>query len=70
MTDPTHETDDPGTRRTRSVVAAELADVERHLREVPPHSGGGLERLAARRSELQRELTAFTVHPDVTRRTP
>lgn len=56
--------DGPGTaasgeepRRTRAVVAAELADVERYLREVPPHAGGGRELLERRRVALQRELT-------------
>jgi hypothetical protein len=38
-------------------VAAQLADVERHLLDVPPHSGGGRHALEARRAELQRELS-------------
>ncbi|MEX1178540.1 MAG: hypothetical protein WEB09_08765 [Nitriliruptor sp.] len=46
-------------RRTRAAVAAELADVERYLTEVPPHSGGGREHLASRRAALQRELAAL-----------
>jgi hypothetical protein len=44
-------------RRTVARVAAELADVERHLRDVPPHSGGGRHDLEARRAALQRELS-------------
>ncbi|WP_052666913.1 hypothetical protein [Nitriliruptor alkaliphilus] len=46
-------------RRTLTVVAAELADVERYLTEVPPHSGGGRATLERRRAILQRELTAL-----------
>jgi hypothetical protein len=38
-------------------VAAQLADVERHLLDVPPHSGGGRHALEARRAALQRELS-------------
>lgn len=45
-------------RRTRTVVAAELADVERYLDEVPPHASGGREVLERRRAALQRELDA------------
>lgn len=45
-------------RRTRAVVAAELADVERYLAEVPPHAGGGRDVLERRRAALQRELAA------------
>jgi hypothetical protein len=41
------------------VVATELADVERYLREVPPHQGGGREVLERRRAALQRELTGL-----------
>ncbi|MEX1163360.1 MAG: hypothetical protein WEB03_07250 [Nitriliruptor sp.] len=41
-------------------MAAELADVERYLVEVPPHSGGGRDQLAARRAALQRELAALS----------
>jgi hypothetical protein len=44
-------------RRTVTRIAAELADVERHLRDVPPHSGGGRHVLEARRAALQRELS-------------
>jgi hypothetical protein len=44
-------------RRTVARIAAELADVERHLRDVPPHSGGGRHALEARRAALQRELS-------------
>jgi hypothetical protein len=55
---PAHDDDGP-PRRTRAVVAAELADVERYLREVPPHQGGGRDVLERRRAALQRELTAL-----------
>lgn len=50
-------------RRTRAVVAAELADVERYLREVPPHAGGGRHALEQRRVALQRELAALRSGP-------
>jgi hypothetical protein len=42
--------------RTEAVVLAELRDVERHLREVPPHHSGGGDDLAARADTLRREL--------------
>ncbi len=41
------------------MVAAELADLERYLRDVPPHQSGGREALERRRATLQRELAAF-----------
>jgi hypothetical protein len=44
--------------RTPAVVASELADVERYLREVPPHQSGGRDALERRRATLQRELRA------------
>jgi hypothetical protein len=50
-------------RRSRAAVAAELADLERHLREVPPHSGGGREQLESRRAALQRELAGLRADP-------
>lgn len=40
-------------------VAAELADVERHLRESPPHSSGDRAALEQRRRALQRELAGL-----------
>lgn len=46
--------------RSRAVVAAELADVERYLREVPPHQSGGRDVLERRRAALQRELAALS----------
>jgi hypothetical protein len=56
--DPAASGSAPGRpRRTVARIAAELADVERHLRDVPPHSGGGRHALEARRAALQRELT-------------
>lgn len=43
--------------RTVTAIAAELADVERYLRETPPHNDrGGRDRLVERRARLQREL--------------
>ncbi|MTV24193.1 hypothetical protein FTX61_01970 [Nitriliruptoraceae bacterium ZYF776] len=45
--------------RSAAAVQAELADVERYLRETPPHSGSGVRaQLEARRQALQRELAA------------
>jgi hypothetical protein len=46
-------------RRTRADVAAELADVERYLLDVPPHQGGGRDVLERRRAALQRELASL-----------
>ena len=43
--------------RTEATVLRELAEVERHLREVPPHHGGGRADLAARADALRRELS-------------
>jgi hypothetical protein len=51
--------DDDRPRRTRAVVAAELADVERYLTEVPPHQSGGRDALERRRAALQRELATL-----------
>lgn len=49
-----------GGDRSEATVLAELRDVERHLRELPPHSGAtGRDDLAARRERLQRELAAL-----------
>lgn len=48
--------DRPPTR-DRATVSRELAEVERYLRDTPPHSGSGhREALAAKRTALQREL--------------
>lgn len=43
--------------RTEARVRTELAEVERHMAEVPPHHGGGRSDLAARADALRRELT-------------
>lgn len=59
MNRPTTDPSGPGPERSITTVAAELADVERYLTEVPPHSGGGREHLAQRREALQRELSAL-----------
>ncbi len=49
-----------GAPRHRSIatITAELAEVERHLREVPPHHGGGAGDLRSRADGLRRELAA------------
>jgi hypothetical protein len=45
--------------RSPATVAAELADLDRYLRETPPHNDGGVRgRLEQRRTTLQRELAA------------
>ena len=44
--------------RTPATIAADLAEVERYLVDVPPHNDGGRDRLEARRAALQRELAA------------
>jgi hypothetical protein len=45
--------------RSPATIAAELADLERYLRETPPHNEGGVRgRLEQRRTTLQRELAA------------
>ena len=44
--------------RPVATILAEIADVERHLREVPPHHGGGASDLAARADARRRELAA------------
>lgn len=47
----------PEDDRTEATIRAELGDVERFLRELPPHSSAsGREDLTARRERLQREL--------------
>lgn len=53
-----------GPPRTRAVVAAELADVERYLAEIPPHAGGGRDAMERRRAALQRELAALRPRTD------
>ncbi len=42
--------------RSIAVILGELREVERHLREVPPHHGGGAADLSARADALRREL--------------
>lgn len=49
-----HERDRP--HRDVGVIRRELAEVERHLREVPPHHGGGSADLQQRADALRREL--------------
>jgi hypothetical protein len=56
--------DDGPRRRTRAVVAAELADLERYLTEVPPHQSGGRDTLERRRAALQRELAGLRREAD------
>ena len=41
-----------------AVISAELAEVERHLVDIPPHHGGGRADLSARADALRRELAA------------
>ena len=49
----------PSGRQHRSIAAirGELGEVERHLREVPPHHGGGRADLQDRADALRRELS-------------
>ena len=57
--DQQHQPDGPADgaqHRAIATIRGELADVERHLREVPPHHGGGAAGLAARADALRREL--------------
>lgn len=42
--------------RSIAVITAELREVQRHLRDVPPHHGGGRAELEARADALRREL--------------
>lgn len=42
--------------RSIAVISEELREVEHHLREVPPHHGGGAADLSARADALRREL--------------
>ena len=50
--------DHRGLREHRPIVVilGELREVERHLREVPPHHGGGAGDLSDRADALRREL--------------
>ncbi len=42
---------------TEAEIAERLREVDRHLREVPPHHGGGLhDGLQRQKAELQRQL--------------
>jgi hypothetical protein len=50
------------TERSPAVVAAELAEVRRHLEESPPHHGGGRAQLEERRRRIERELAALRGH--------
>lgn len=46
----------PPAQRDVAEILDELREVERHLREVPPHHGGGAADLSARADALRREL--------------
>lgn len=46
----------PHEQRDEATVLAELAEVERHLREVPPHHGGGTLPLRDQADRLRHEL--------------
>jgi hypothetical protein len=46
--------------RSPAVVAAELAELRRHLSEMPPHHGGGRAALEDRVRRLERELARAT----------
>lgn len=50
--------DDARRHRPIPTITAELAEVERHLREVPPHHGGGAGDLRSRADGLRRELAS------------
>lgn len=50
--------------RSPAVVAAELAEVRRHLETSPPHHGGGRAPLDEHRRRLERELAALRAHDD------
>lgn len=43
-------------RRTEDTIAAELAELRRHLEEAPPHHAGGQAALEDRVRRLEREL--------------
>lgn len=47
---------EPLTPAEKARLRERLADVERHLREMPPHGGAAREELEATRRELQRRL--------------
>lgn len=50
----------PDQERGRGVVAAELAELRRHLVDVPPHHGGGTRgALEERIRRLEAELAAL-----------
>ncbi len=53
----------PPPERTIAVVAAELAELRRHLEESPPHHGGGRARLEEQRQRLERELARLRDRP-------
>ena len=53
----------PPPERTIAVVAAELAELRRHLEESPPHHGGGRAQLEAQRQRLERELARLRDRP-------
>lgn len=47
---------DEPRERSPATIAAELAELRRHLREMPPHHGGGGRALEDRVRRLEREL--------------
>ncbi len=47
-----------GDRRTEATIAAELAELRRHLEQAPPHHGGGRAESEDRVRQLERELAA------------
>jgi hypothetical protein len=46
----------PRDHRTEATIAAELAELRRHLEEAPPHHAGGRRALEDRIRRLEREL--------------
>lgn len=44
--------------RTEATIAAELAELRRHLEQAPPHHAGGRSALEDRVRRLERELAA------------
>lgn len=54
----------PQQQRDEATVLAELAEVERHLREVPPHHGGGTASLRDQADRLRRELARLRATRD------
>lgn len=45
---------------TEAQIAERLREVDRHLREVPPHHGGGLhDGLQRQKADLERQLNAL-----------